>query len=69
MQTLIVRLLKTHFFAPILDSEKETEYNSVSDGICPLLIPENIRWLPVSCRSFRLDPDVVSSSGIESAQF
>ena len=26
-QTLIVRLLKTHFFTPILDYEKLTEYN------------------------------------------
>ena len=26
-QTLIVRLLKTHFFTPILDFEKSTEYN------------------------------------------
>ena len=25
-QTLIVRLLKTHFFTPILDFEKSTEY-------------------------------------------
>ena len=26
-QTLILRLLKTHFFPPILDCEKSTEYN------------------------------------------
>ena len=26
-QTLIVRLMKTHFFTPILDCEKSTEYN------------------------------------------
>ena len=26
-QTLIVRMLKTHFFTSILDSEKSTEYN------------------------------------------
>ena len=26
-QTLIVRLLKTHFFTPILDGEKQTEEN------------------------------------------
>ena len=30
-QTLIVRLLKTHFFTPILDSEKPTEKNCVID--------------------------------------
>ena len=30
-QTLIVRLLKTHFFPPILNFEKSTEYNRVSD--------------------------------------
>ena len=27
MQTLIVRLLKTHFFTPILDGELPTEWN------------------------------------------
>ena len=26
-QTLVVRLLKTHFFSPILDCKKSTEYN------------------------------------------
>ena len=30
-QTLIVRLLKTHFFTPILNCEKSIEYNLVSD--------------------------------------
>ena len=34
-QTLIVRLLKTHFYTPILDCEKSTEYNWVSDQTWP----------------------------------
>ena len=34
MQTLIVCLVKTHFFTPILECEKSTEYNCVSDQTC-----------------------------------
>ena len=34
MQTMIVRLLKTQFFTLILDFEKSTEYNCVSDQTC-----------------------------------
>ena len=34
MQTSIVRLLKTHFLPTILDFEKSTEYNWVSDLTC-----------------------------------
>ena len=33
-QTLILRLLKTHFFSPIIDCEKSTKYYSVSDQTC-----------------------------------
>ena len=35
-QTLIVRLLKTHLFTLILDCEKSTEWNLVSDQTCML---------------------------------
>ena len=33
-QTVIVWLLKTHFFTLILDCEKSTEYNSVFEQTC-----------------------------------
>ena len=55
--TLIVRLLKTHFFTLILDCEKSTEYNWVSDqtwGTSAKLVTSTASPTNCSRRTLRL---------------